>query len=178
LLVTEDMRGTIQSLMRLARVRGGIEKAEVAALDPSMLVKKMVETESQRFEGRKLDLTADIGGPIKNFSSDASLLRIVVATLLDNVVRHAPGGTQAGVRLVKTDEGFALIFTNESRNLKAEDVARVFEPFQRGEFAGEGGAGLGLSLAKEIAGLLGGTLTMNLKDDQVTVELRVPSLGE
>lgn len=177
LLVTEGMRGTIQSLMKLARVRGRIEKVEIAAFDPRVLVKEMVEIERPRFRDRKLELSEDIIGPSKGFASDAQLLKIVVATLLDNVVRHAPEGTDADIRLELLD-GMLLQISNACRGLKAEEMTRLFEPFQRGALAGGEGAGLGLSLAKEIAGLLGGELKMDLKDDRVTVELHLPSLKD
>ncbi|MGB6223603.1 sensor histidine kinase [Haloferula sp.] len=176
LVLTEDMRGTIQSLMKLARVRGRIEKVESDEFDPWELVDEILASEGRRIAERKLSVARDFQGPFRACQSDRSLVKIVIMTLVDNAVRYAPAGSRIELRAAEKDGRFLLRIENECFDLGQEDLARVFEPFQRGGSTAGEGAGLGLSLAREIAELLGGSVKMELSEekDRVLVELTLP----
>ena len=84
--------------------------------------------------------------------------------LMKNCMEHSPGGTihcfyaqnplYTEIRIWDDGEGFAK-----------EDIPHLFERFYRGQNAGEGGIGLGLSLAKEIVERQNGTIRARNKPD-------------
>lgn len=88
--------------------------------------------------------------------SDRDLLRSVLQNLVANALRYSDEGT---VRVRAQDEGdrVAIRVADQGRGMAAGEQARLFEPWQRGashDDAG-GGAGLGLSIVRRLAGVLG-----------------------
>jgi signal transduction histidine kinase len=95
-------------------------------------------------------------------SADRAQLERLVGNLLDNAVRHA--GERIAVSLIPAPGGGAeLTVADDGPGIAGADRDRVFERFTRLDEArtgGTGGAGLGLAIARDIAGRHGGTLTL------------------
>jgi signal transduction histidine kinase len=109
---------------------------------------------------------------------DEQELRRVVANLLDNAARHARSHVAVAV---DGDDGTArLTVTDDGPGVPADEAERIFERFARlddARSAGEGGAGLGLAIAREIAERHGGTLTLDATHrDGARFVLRLPSV--
>ena len=89
---------------------------------------------------------------------DATLLAQLLANLLDNACRHGGDGP-IRIAASRRDGGVAVSVSDRGAGLSADDEARLFEPFARGETRRAGaGAGLGLTLCKAIAEAHGGRL--------------------
>ena len=85
----------------------------------------------------------------------------MVANLLENAVRHSPAGAAVQVRARRSDAGVTIEVIDEGPGIAADDVARVFERFYRADSArasSDGGAGLGLAIARWIVDLHGGEI--------------------
>jgi signal transduction histidine kinase len=98
---------------------------------------------------------------------DAVLLQVLLRNLVDNALRHS-GGTQIEVSITQHDDSAALTVSDNGRGIAADERGHVQQRFYRGAKAVAGdtamqdssGSGLGLSIAKRIAELHGGTLTI------------------
>jgi signal transduction histidine kinase len=109
-------------------------------------------------------------------------VRRVVANLLDNATRHARSHVEVAVR---DGGGVArLTVTDDGQGVPDDEAERIFERFARlddARSAGQGGAGLGLAIAREIAERHGGTLaldTAHLGGARFVLELpSVPAAG-
>jgi len=89
---------------------------------------------------------------------DPARLRQLVGILVDNALRHAPGGSQVGVR-VRAEAGNAiLVVEDEGPGIRPEDLPRVFDRFYRAAGAPGGGTGLGLAIAAWIVERHGGRI--------------------
>ncbi|MBB5350773.1 signal transduction histidine kinase [Haloferula luteola] len=176
--LAHDMGATIHTLMRLARLRGGLEMPVAESFDPAALVHALFQEGADRFSARSLLLQIEgpMSGPLLN--SDPELLRVVLATLMDNILRHAPSDSDVSIVIEENSEGFSLQLTNSAPQLIHHELVDLFEPFQRGQqVAASEGSGLGLSLAREIVRLLGGAITLKLQHGQFTVALTLPRHG-
>lgn len=84
----------------------------------------------------------------------------ILTNLLENAARYAPADSV--VRLVASRSGAALHFAVEDAGpgIASADVDRMFEPFVRGAAPATGarGTGLGLTIARQLAAVQGGTL--------------------
>jgi signal transduction histidine kinase len=90
---------------------------------------------------------------------DEELLRQLVMNLLDNAIRFSPDGGVVRVSLQRSGENAEVIVEDSGPGIPAADHDRVFERFVRLDQAGaDGGAGLGLAIARWIAERHGGTL--------------------
>jgi signal transduction histidine kinase len=97
------------------------------------------------------------------FTGDEDLVRRLVGNLLDNAVRHAPARSAVRVGLGQASGRYVISVTDRGEGIPPDIQTRIFERFYRGDTARtpvDGGAGLGLALARWIARVHGGDLTL------------------
>ncbi len=119
-----------------------------------------------------IELTRCDSAPL---DADRASLRQVLLNLLDNAVKHNQPGGWVRVELRAMPEDFTLCIENTCAPIPPELLPRVFDRFVRGPGSGEG-SGLGLSIAKGIAELHGGTLT-TASGPGATFTLMLPRAG-
>jgi len=92
---------------------------------------------------------------------DLMRLEIVVNNLVDNAIKYSPRGGDV-ITALSIDGKFALVtVTDKGIGIAAEDMSRLFVRFSRlGELADVPGTGLGLYLARELARLHGGDISV------------------
>jgi signal transduction histidine kinase len=96
---------------------------------------------------------------------DMTRLKQVFLNILTNAIKFSPAGSYVNISFQKTDVGgLSLTVRDSGIGIKAEDLERVFEPFvqaDEGSARHFGGIGLGLSIARKIARLHGGDVTLD-----------------
>ena len=110
---------------------------------------------------------------------DQSRLKQVMYNLLSNAIKFSPSGSIVNADCHQGPAGEFLFSVRDAGiGIKAEDVERVFEPFvqaDEGMSRRFGGLGLGLSLARKIARLHGGDITLESKANEgTTARLTLP----
>jgi signal transduction histidine kinase len=101
----------------------------------------------------------------------------VLGSRLENAVVHSEAGTVVRCALRVDDGGAAVLqVSNRAPGLERADLAHVFERFWRKDGARTDGAhaGLGLTLARASADLLGLELSARLDDGELIMSLLVP----
>jgi signal transduction histidine kinase len=92
---------------------------------------------------------------------DQARVHQVLANLVANAIRHSPAGGRVSVRASTTSRGATFEVADEGRGIAPDERDRVFERFYRSDHAhssGDGGSGLGLSIARWIVELHDGTI--------------------
>lgn len=142
-------------LLLLARLDAG-QRPGTARVELAGLVGEEV---SQRVRDR-LPVRVEAAAPVEVRGSRGQLSRLL-GNLLDNAQRHAATGVRVTVRRAG---GEALLeVTDDGAGVPEADRERIFQRFVRLDDArsrDEGGAGLGLALAREIAERHGGGLSV------------------
>src|SRR5262249_29309767 len=111
-------------------------------------------------------------------ATDRHLLQRAVSNLIDNAVRHTPSGGRIEIQLDREGERARIAVSDSGAGIPDSERARVFDRFVQLDPArsGSGGAGLGLPIARMIARLLGGDLTVGRSSlGGARFELTVPS---
>ena len=104
--------------------------------------------------------------PSAAFTGDEDLIRRLMVNLLDNAIRYTPPGSTVRVDLEQAPGGYALSISDRGPGIPADVQPHIFERFYRADAArtrrgeADGGAGLGLALARWIAEVHGGHLTL------------------
>ena len=97
------------------------------------------------------------------FTGDEDLIRRLIVNLLDNAVRYAPAHGSVRVALDRNGAGYTIAVSDDGPGIPAAVQPRIFERFYRVDAArshADGGAGLGLALARWIARAHGGDVVL------------------
>jgi signal transduction histidine kinase len=151
LVAEEQQERLIEALLILARSERGLERRE--RLDLAAVVREVVEARRADVERHALGLAASLQPA--EISGDARLLERLVANLIDNAIRYNRPGGSIEVATMARDGGAVMGVRNTGPQVPADEVGRLFEPFQRlsPERTSHGeGWGLGLSIVRAIAG--------------------------
>ncbi|MFJ7085710.1 sensor histidine kinase [Streptomyces griseus] len=145
-------------LLLLARLDAG-EKPGSATVELGALVREEV---SQR-AGDRIAVRVEVpeGGAFEVNGSRGQLSR-VIGNLLDNAQRHADGSV--AVSVAADGRGVRVEVRDDGAGVPEEERERIFERFVRLDDArsrDDGGAGLGLAIARDVASRHGGTLTVH-----------------
>nr|WP_203622071.1 sensor histidine kinase [Streptomyces anulatus] len=145
-------------LLLLARLDAG-EKPGSATVELGALVREEV---SQR-TGDRIAVGVEVpqGGAFEVNGSRGQLSR-VIGNLLDNAQRHAEGSV--AVSVAADGRGVLVEVRDDGAGVPEDERERIFERFVRLDDArsrDDGGAGLGLAIARDVAARHGGTLTVD-----------------
>jgi two-component system sensor histidine kinase QseC len=103
---------------------------------------------------------------------DPLLLQVLLRNLIDNALRHS-GAAQVEVSIVRQATRAVLTVSDNGCGIAEDEYERVRHRFYRGAGADSSGSGLGLSIARRIAELHGGSLDISAPDTGGGVSLRV-----
>ncbi|MEU8954588.1 HAMP domain-containing sensor histidine kinase [Streptomyces sp. NPDC048518] len=167
---TVRLQGLAADLLLLARLDAG-EKPGGAPVDLAAFVREEL---SQRTRDR-VEVHADLKS-CEVVGSRAQLAR-VLGNLVNNAQRHARSRVTVTTR---NDGAWAVLeVADDGSGVPADERERIFERFVRLDDArtrDEGGAGLGLAIARDVAVRHGGTLVVHeAPSGGALFELRLPS---
>ena len=92
--------------------------------------------------------------------ADEERIQQIARALTGNALVHTPAGTTVRLRVEQRGSRVALAVEDNGPGIPAEHVERVFQRFYRVEGGQASGSGLGLAIARELAGRMGGTVTV------------------
>lgn len=109
-----------------------------------------------------------------------SRLRQLTMIFVDNSIKYSRSGTDIRMALSAEGDDLLLSVEDEGCGIPAQDMDKVFKrQYRASNSGGAEGSGLGLQIAKEIAGLLGCTIVLDSEEDRgTTVTIRIPRLRE
>lgn len=169
------LKTLLDELFDLSRLETGTLRLRVRQLDLRALVGALVDRFRLAFQsaGRELEVILP-DAPVPAWG-DAHLLEKVIGNLVINALRHGAGRTEV---LLRTQEGSACLeVADGGPGIPVADRARVFERFVQlstGDTRERDGAGIGLSLARELVELHGGDIHV---EDRARFCVRLP-LGQ
>ena len=152
-LLVEDLR-----LLALADAGALRLNSEPDSLEQTL--SKSIEAVRPRAEARSVSLSLEIAPDYPLVEMDRTRIAQVVGNLLENAISHTPEGGQVSVQADISDTGDARVAVSDSGSgIPADDLPLVFERFYRvdpSRTRSTGGAGLGLTIAKQLVEAHGG----------------------
>jgi signal transduction histidine kinase len=115
----------------------------------------------QKLHAPDVDIAMTVDDHDLAADGDPERVHQVVANLLENAVRHSPAGSAVEVHARRSATGVTIEVLDEGPGIPEQDADRVFERFYRADAAratSDGGAGLGLAIARWIVDLHGGEI--------------------
>ena len=150
----ENMQGLVNEMLELAQVEAG-EKAPVEKerLDFSDLV----DGETLMFDAVALERNCQFDCKIEEGVSvvaNEKQMKKMVSTLVENAFKYVDAGGEVSIELRSMGKNAQLSIRNTGPVISEVDLPHIFDRFYRTDKArtsGEGGFGLGLAIAREIA---------------------------
>lgn len=160
LMDTQRLQALAEDLLMLARVGmstvgATTEACSVQAIVAHALHASLANTRHDCQVDANVPDTLQVQGRVNDL---ARLLR----NLIDNAVAHAPPGTNVRITAQRDGDSAVLVHVeDDGPGVASHIAAQIFDPFFRGDTErAESGAGLGLSIAREIARVNGGDLVL------------------
>jgi signal transduction histidine kinase len=149
-----DQEQLLEGLLTLASSERGLEHRR--EVDLGALTGRALRSARSRIDNSTVQVSATLEPALT--WGDAALLERLIANLIDNAVSYSDPGGRAEIRTGTTgapDRGVFVSVSNTGALVPADQVQRLFEPFQRlgGARTGpvDGHHGLGLSIVRAIA---------------------------
>ncbi|MEL7091957.1 MAG: sensor histidine kinase [Pseudomonadota bacterium] len=158
-----------EQLLSLERISGA--EPEFAPFDLGEVLSALAQQVAPRAIDAGVSFELDVPDNGVWVQGDAVMVREAVANLLDNALAH--GGaemTRLSLSAVREDGHARISVTNDGNALPLDRAVQLFERFAQG--AASQGAGLGLSIASQVAERHGGTLRV-VSEAPVTFEMRI-----
>ena len=171
----------VNDLLDLAKVEAGRMELKPAELEIARLVADLIGAHRAHAQGKSLALTYSLADDLPaQLTTDPQRLRQIINNLLNNAIKFTQnGGVELKVR--RFGEGLAFDIRDSGPGIPPEAQDAIFEKFrQLDQFItrDHGGTGLGLALARELAHLLGGELSVASRvGEGSTFTLTLPIAG-
>lgn len=157
-LASSHILSIVDDVLDLARVEAGAMPIDVADLEATAVIAESLDLIQPLAERHAV--TIEFAGPAVAVRGDRRRLQQVMLNLLANAVRFSPSQSTVRVVTERRDGQAGIHVVDQGPGIPEELLDRLFVPFDRlGADAGrEGGAGLGLVLARRLTEAMGGTL--------------------
>lgn len=162
--------------------REGIEM-QIERIDLADVTRSAGRAASRLAEGHGQRFTVDVRGSLP-VDADPERCREVMLILLDNAIKYTPDGGSVTLTARESGDEAVVAVSDTGIGVAPVELDRLFDRFYRVDKArsrAAGGAGLGLSIAREIMDALGGTLKLDSQPRVgTTATMRLPlarSLG-
>lgn len=152
----------VDDLLDVARINQNKIKIKKQRIDLKRVIREAAEDYKPRFLEKGVSLRIDAEGSPLYLEADAARVTQAAANLLHNSLKFTKKGGAVEISVYR-DKDAALISVKDSgAGIKKDMLQKLFLPFmQYDEYSGSsGGLGLGLSIAKGIAELHGGSISV------------------
>ena len=109
--------------------------------------------------------------------ADEERIQQIARALTGNALVHTPAGTTVLLRVEQRGNRVALAVEDNGPGIPPEHLERVFQRFYRVDGGQASGSGLGLAIARELAGRMGGTVTVTSRPGSTVFTLELPAEG-
>jgi signal transduction histidine kinase len=171
------LQGLIDNLLLLTRLEAGQERPRAQAVEVQEILASTWALHHPAALARRITLERRLE-PALSLITDGDKLRAVFSNLISNAVAYAPENSMIQVAGHEQGDGrVRLTVTNDGTTISPAEAERVFEPFWRGDAARtveRGHCGLGLPLVRRLVTVLGGTVSVSVKDGRFSVLVVLP----
>ncbi|QIG46980.1 PAS domain-containing sensor histidine kinase [Nordella sp. HKS 07] len=176
---SSHLRNIIADILDVTRIERGtlhLVEQDMDAAEILEIAYKMCRAQAKAADtplAADLERTAEIQG-------DITRIRQVLINLVTNAIKFSEPGNAIALWIERLpDDGLAFVIEDHGIGIAPGDIERVFEAFEQGDASSSrrhGGLGLGLAIARKIARLHDGDVTLDsIKDEGTTARLILPA---
>jgi len=150
--------GTMDRFLHAERFRKGKVQVKPGRIELGHLLAEVATQFTYQAKDKRLELVVDRSHPCPAVS-DRELLTMIVQNLLSNAIKYTQkGAVRIGARALDNGDGCLVSIADQGPGIPQEKLSELFGSFTRGDTHGQPGVGLGLSIARQAADMLGAKL--------------------
>jgi signal transduction histidine kinase len=178
----EYLSRLIDDLFELSQIDAGQLELRIDEADLAGLIADTVDGVAAQAEQRGVDVRGVIDGRLSPVAADARRVQRVLYNLVQNAVRHTPADGTIVIHARDAGGDVEVSVADTGEGIAAADLPYIFDRFNRGgnraRVRGEGGGGLGLSIARGIVELHGGRIWVDSAEGEgATFTFALPKAG-
>lgn len=162
----DRLRNMAVSMLDLSRVEAGSFELHPEDVDLALIGQSVLDEFQAQAQSKDVALSFEEGEGQSAWCDEQRLVQVLRA-LIDNAIKYSPSGSS--VRLSAAAEGVdaLVVVADDGPGISSSELPHVFERFHRGreERGTTTGAGLGLSIARELTQMMGGAITAESPPD-------------
>jgi PAS domain S-box-containing protein len=150
----------IEDLLDLARIEVGKMAIRIETLEFEPVLAEALAIVQPLITARRLRLLQECREVDSPVAADRLRLRQVLVNLLSNAAKYNRDGGTITVRCTRQGERIRVLVADTGMGMTTDKLAGLFQPFERlgAELGKVEGTGIGLALARQLAGLMGTTI--------------------
>lgn len=154
----------VEQLLLLSKVDAGVDfRPEPQNL--AELVEQSIADVAPLALKKQIEPELDNQCVLAMVSCHSALITTMMRSLLANAIQYSPSGTRVCTTMREEAGGFMVIICDQGPGIPLQDRERALSRFTRLDQRQGAGAGLGLAIARRIAELHGGQLTLTERKD-------------
>ena len=179
------LQDEIMRLVRLVEDLNQLTSADAARaylrrenIDLRDYVERALALNRHEFDARQIAVELSFETGIDEIQSNPDKLLQILRNLIQNAWQYTPEGGEFEIAATQLNDYIRLAFTNTGAGLTPADTGLVFERFHRIEKSRSretGGAGIGLSIVKQLVEAHGGTVGVDADDDNICFWITLPA---
>jgi len=154
---------TLNDLLDLAKLEQGPTQLELHRLAPSVLIENAVREMKEIAHNAGIELKTEIAPNLPEVGLDLQRMDYVITNFITNAIKYSPKGSEILIKAAhgKTrtaQPGVRFSVKDQGPGIEVAHQEHVFERFYRVPGTKKSGAGLGLSIAREVVVMHGGEI--------------------
>jgi signal transduction histidine kinase len=160
----EQLLNLINDILDLAKIEAGKMEVRLTEFSSYDVCEGLLTMFRPLAEKKNIDLRGNFAPGIPLLRQDVVKLQQILSNLLSNAIKFTPEGGRVVLRAEAEGQDIVLTVSDTGVGIAPEEQAQIFEKFRQ---AGNtltrehAGTGLGLSIVRELAKLLGGSVSLH-----------------
>ncbi len=172
---SEKLKRLIEDLVEASKASTGNLDVELMPCDAAVFVEQAGGEYEEKLARLNLQLITDVPKEEVTIQADGRRMWRIFDNLINNICKYSLSGSRVYLSLKKLDGMAVFTFRNVSREPLNITPEELMERFTRGDSSRHTeGNGLGLSIARSMAELQGGTLELSIDGDLFKAILSFP----
>ena len=172
---SQRLKKMTEDLVEASKASTGNISVHYEKTDAGELLRQAGSEYTDRFAARELQTVMKISNKPLSIMADGRLLWRVLENLLGNVCKYAQPRTRVYLEAEEKQGRIVMVVKNISAVMLDMDPEELLERFVRGDASrNTEGSGLGLSIARSLTELQGGTFRLEIDGDLFKAELSFP----
>jgi PAS domain S-box-containing protein len=169
---TQRLLGLINDLLDQAQMEAGKLTVQMTSVKPTELLESLHGVMDKTASDKGIRLTSEIDDFLPEaFSGDAARLQQILVNLVNNAVKFTEQGSVHVKLFYSSQYKWGIEVADTGHGIPESEMAYIFDSFRQVEGSAtrvHGGFGLGLSIVKQLVGLMNGEIKVRSKPQEGT----------